>query len=221
MALREEIEAALAEAAAERGVRQLAIDGDEEVWVAGVAATDGDLEVRVGDRGPRRGLRRRRPDRAAMEALGFRDDMPDAWALFVPAGSGQAARGAAAAVSALTDGLGVPGDARAEVFFTQRGAKDLVAAVEALASGREEIAFVAAGRPAENILALVALGDRVRVQTIWPEGGELRLPGFEGEDVEQLSTREVDRDEAVAAAQVVLDARGVSAGDPLYIHLGA
>jgi hypothetical protein len=71
MGLREEIDAALAEAAAEGGVRQLAVDGDEEVWVAGVAATDGTLEVRVGDRGPRRGLRRWRPDRTVMEAQGF------------------------------------------------------------------------------------------------------------------------------------------------------
>jgi hypothetical protein len=39
----EEIEAAFGEAAAEGGVRQLSIDGDEEVWVAGVAATDGAL----------------------------------------------------------------------------------------------------------------------------------------------------------------------------------
>jgi hypothetical protein len=35
-----EIAAALAEAAAEGGVRQLAVNGDEEVWVAGVAAVE-------------------------------------------------------------------------------------------------------------------------------------------------------------------------------------
>jgi hypothetical protein len=110
MGLREEIEAAFAEAAANGGVRQLSIDGDEEVWVAGVAATDGTLEVRVGDRGPRRGLRRRRPDRAVMEAQGFRDRFHDAWILPVPPGAGQPARGAAAAVSALVGGLGVDAD---------------------------------------------------------------------------------------------------------------
>jgi hypothetical protein len=86
-------------------VRQLSIDGDEEVWVAGVAATDGTLEVRVGDRGPRR----RRPDRTVMEAQGFRDRFHDAWILPVPPGAGQPARGAAAAVSALVDVLW-PGD---------------------------------------------------------------------------------------------------------------
>ena len=73
MGLREQIEAAFSEAAAEGGVRVLSIDGDDEVWVAGLGATDGTLEVRVGDRGPRRGLRRRRPDPGAMRALGFRD----------------------------------------------------------------------------------------------------------------------------------------------------
>jgi len=125
MGLREEIEAALAAAAAD-GVQQLSIDGDEEVWVAGAAATDGTLEVRTGDRGARRGLRRRRADRSVMEAHGFRHNFYDVWVLPVPPGAGQAARGAAAAVSALVGGLGVEPDARAEVFFTQRGAKDLV-----------------------------------------------------------------------------------------------
>jgi hypothetical protein len=73
MGLREEIEAAFGEAAAEGGVRLLSIDGDDEVWVAGLGATDGTLEVRVGDRGPRRALRRRRPDEQAMRAQGFRE----------------------------------------------------------------------------------------------------------------------------------------------------
>jgi hypothetical protein len=144
MGLREEIEAALAEAAAEAGVRQLGIDGDEEVWAAGLGATDGTLEVRVGDRGPRRGLRRRRPDRTVMAAQSF-DRLDDAWFLPVPPGPGQAASGAAASVSALVDGLGVPADAHAAVFFTQRGAEDLVAAVDAIASGAEDIAFLAPG----------------------------------------------------------------------------
>src|SRR4051794_25002510 len=142
MGLREEIEAAFDEAAAEGGVRLLSIDGDEKVWVAGLVATDGTLEVRVGDRGPRRGLRRGRPDSTVMKAQGFREGFEDAWILALPAGAGQAARGAAAAVSALVDGLGVTADARAEVSFTQRGAKDLVAAVQALGSGQEEKVFV-------------------------------------------------------------------------------
>ena len=90
MGLREEIEAALGEAAADGGVRQLAIDGDEKVWVAGLVATDGTLEVRVGDHGPRRGLRRRRPDRGVLEAQGFRDSFEDAWILPLPPGAGQA-----------------------------------------------------------------------------------------------------------------------------------
>ena len=41
MGLREEIEAAFGEAAAEGGMRQLAIDGDDDVWVAALGATDG------------------------------------------------------------------------------------------------------------------------------------------------------------------------------------
>jgi hypothetical protein len=222
MGLREEIDAAFVEAAADRGVRVLAIDGDEEVWVAGVAATDGTLEVRVGDRGPRRGLRRPRPDRTVMEAQGFRDGFHDAWILPLPPGTGQAARGAAAAVSALVDGLGVEPDARAEVFFTQRGAKDLVAAVEALASGEEEIAFV---NPVggDNALGLVAVGDRIRVDVLWPgEGDEpLELPGFELDHEDRASVRTVERDEAVAAARGALAALGVDADGALFIHLGA
>jgi hypothetical protein len=49
MGLREQIAAALGEAAAEGGVRVLSNNGDDDVWVAGLAATDGTLEVRVGD----------------------------------------------------------------------------------------------------------------------------------------------------------------------------
>jgi hypothetical protein len=220
MGLREEIEAAFGEAAAEGAVRQLAIDGDEEVWVAGVVATDGTLEVRVGDRGPRRGLRRRRPDRSVMEAQGFRESFHDAWVLPVPPGAGQAARGAAAAVSALVDGLGVEPGARAEVFFTQRGAKDLVAAVEALSSGEEEVAFVdpVGG---DNALALVAVGDRIRVDALWPGDEPLELPGFEPDHDDRASVRTVERDEAVAAARLALEALGVDANAALFIHLGA
>jgi hypothetical protein len=222
MGLREEIEAAFGEAAAEGAVRQLSVDGDEQVWVAGVGATDGTLEVRVGDRGPRHGLRRRRPDRSVMEAQGFRDSFHDAWVLPLPPGAGQAARGAAAAVSALVDGLGVADDARAEVFFTQRGAKDLVAAVEALSSGAAEIAFV---NPVggDNALGLVAVGDRIRVDALWPGDGDepLELPGFEPDRDGRASVRTVERDEAVAAARAALAALGVDADGALFIHLGA
>ena len=219
MGLREEIEGALAAAAADGGVQQLSIDGDEDVWVAGVVATDGMLEVRVGDRGPRRGLRRRRADRSVMEAQGFRESFDDAWVLPVPPGVGQAAWGAAAAVSALVDGLGVEANARAEVFFVQRGAKDLVEAVEALSSGDEEIAFVdpVGG---DNVLALVADGDGVRVEVLWPSDEPLDVPGFELDGDERLSRRRVEPDEAVAAARTALDALGIGPGDRLFIHLG-
>ena len=222
MGLREEIEAALAAAATDGGVQHLSIDGDENVWVAGLAASDGTLEVRVGDRGPRRGLRRRRADRSVMEGQGFRASFHDAWVLPLPPGAGQAARGAAAAWSALVDGLGVEPDARAEVSFTQRGAKDLVDAVEALSSGEEEIAFVdPVGR--DNALALVAVGDRIRVDVLWPgEGDEpLDVPGFEPDHDEKVSTRTVERDEAVATARAALAALGVDADGALLIHLGA
>src|SRR4051812_20551620 len=114
MGLREEIEAAFGEAAAEDGVRVLAVDGDEKVWVGGLAATDGTLEVRVGDRGPRR-------------------------------------------------------------------------------------------------------GPRIRVEVLWPGDDPLELPGFELDGDEKLSRRQVDADEAVAAARTAL---GIGPGDPLLIHLG-
>jgi hypothetical protein len=220
MGLREEIEAALGEAAADGGVRQLAIDGDEEVWVAGVGATDGTLEVRVGDRGPRRGLRRRRPDDSVMHAQGFRDSFEDAWILPVPFGPGQAARGAAAAVRALVDGLGVADDAHAEVFFTQRGAKDLVAAVDAVASGADEVAYVNRLGGA-NAVSMVAVGERIRIEALWPDDEPLELPGFRLDRDDKLSTRDVEPGEAVAAARAALEALGISAGDPLFIHLGA
>jgi hypothetical protein len=218
--LREDIEAALGDAAAEGGVRQLAIDGDEKVWVAGVGATDGTLEVRVADRGPRHGLSRRRPDRDAMRALGFRDAMEDAWILPVPAGTGQAARAAAAAVSALVDGLGVADDARAEPFFTQRGAKDVGSAVQALSSGAEELAFVDRVGGG-NALTLMAVDGHIRVQALWPGDEPLELPGFRLDRDDKVSTRDVEPGEAVATAQSAWDALGVRAGDPLFIHLGA
>jgi hypothetical protein len=220
MGLREEIEAAFGEVAAEGGVRVLSIDGDEKVWVAGLVATDGTLEVRVGDHGPRRGLRRRRPDRGVLEAQGFRESFEDAWILPLPPGAGQAARGAAAAVSALIDGLGVAQDARAEVSFTQRGAKDLVAAVDALAGGSEEVAFLDRVAGA-NALSLAAVGDRIRVQALWPGDEPLELPGFELDRDEKISTRDVEPDEAVAATEVALRALGIGPDDPLFIHLGA
>jgi hypothetical protein len=47
------------------------------------------------------------------------------------------------------------------------------------------------------------------------------LPGFDHDDTERLSTCDVRRDEAVAAARTALDAHGVDAGGPPLIHLGA
>jgi hypothetical protein len=182
MALREEIEAAFGQAAAEGGARVLAVDGDDKVWLAGLAATDG-------------------------------------WILPLPPSAGQAARGAAAAVSALVDGLGVPRDAHAAVSFTQRGAKDLVAAVEALGSGREEKASVdPVGGP--NALAMVTVGERIRVQALWPGKEALELAGFELDPDRRVSTREVEPEQAVGAAEAALRALGIDAGDPLFIHLG-
>jgi hypothetical protein len=200
-------------------VRLLAINGDDEVWVAGLAATDGTLEVRVGDRGPRRGLRRRRPDEAAMQAQGFRNSFHDAWILPLPSGAGQAARGAAAALSALVDRLGVPADASAAVSFTQRGAKDLVAAVDALAGGAAKVAFVSPVG-GDNALSMVAIGDRIGVDVLWPGDDPLELPDPDPDRDEKISTRQVEPDEAVAAARTALGALGIGAGDPLLIHLG-
>ena len=46
MGLPEEIEDAFGEAVAQGGVRLLATDRDDVVWVAGLAATDGTLSTR-------------------------------------------------------------------------------------------------------------------------------------------------------------------------------
>ena len=154
-----------------------------------------------------------------MQAQGFRNSFHDAWILPLPPGTGQAARGAAAAVSALVDGLGVPADASAAVSFTQRGAKDLVAAVDALANGTETVGF-ASPVGGDNAVSMVAVGDRIRVEVLWPSDEPLELPGFDLDRDEKLSTRQVEPDEAVAAARTALDALGIGAGDPLLIHPG-
>ena len=121
MGLREEIEAAFGEAAAEGGVRVLAIDGDDEVWVAGLGATDGTLEVRVGDRGPRRGLRRGGPTRARCRPWAFATASTTRGSCRSRRHrTGGARRGRR--VSALVDGLGVRRRKRGGVF-TQRGAR--------------------------------------------------------------------------------------------------
>jgi hypothetical protein len=111
--------------------------------------------------------------------MGLREEIEAAFGeLPLPPGAGQAARGAAAAVNALVDGLGVPAAASAAVSFTQRGARDLVAAIDALTSGAEEVAFVSrvAG---PNAVDMVAVGDRIRVEVLWPGDDPLELPGFE------------------------------------------
>jgi len=158
-----------------------------------------------------------------MEALGFRKDAEhydDAWTLALSGGSQQASQGAAAAVSALR-ALGVSDDARGEVFFSQRGAPDLVSAVEAVRSGAEEVAGVDTGRGGPSIVTFNPLDDRIRVYSLWPDHEPLDLPGFEHVRDERLSFRDVEPDEAVAAAQAVLDAHPAGAERPLFIHLGA
>jgi hypothetical protein len=106
------------------------------------------------------------------------------------------------------------------VYFSQRGAEDLAGAVRALAGGDEEIAFVGAGRPAANLLALVVLDDGIRVDAIWPGRDPLDLPGFTANGEQRMSTRDVDPEDAVAAAQMVIDARGARDARPVFIHLG-
>ncbi|HEX6696654.1 MAG TPA: hypothetical protein VF080_07665 [Solirubrobacteraceae bacterium] len=58
---------------------------------------------------------------------------------------------------------------------------------------------------------------------LWPGDGEepLDLPGFEPDHDEKVSSRTVERDEAVAAARAALAALGVDADGALFIHLGA
>ena len=68
---------------------------------------------------------------------------------------------------------------------------------------------------------MVAEGDGIRVEVLWPTDEPLALPGFDLDDDEKLARRRVEPDEAVAAARTALDALGVGPGDPLLIHLGA
>jgi hypothetical protein len=58
------------------------------------------------------------------------------------------------------------------------------------------------------------------VEVPWPSDEPLELPGFDLDRDEKLSTRQVEPDEAVAAARTALDALGIGAGDPLLIHPG-
>jgi hypothetical protein len=53
-----------------------------------------------------------------------------------------------------------------------------------------------------------------------PDDEPLELPGFGLDRDDKVSTRDVEPGEAVAVAQSALDALGVRAGDPLFIHLG-
>jgi hypothetical protein len=72
----------------------------------------------------------------------------------------------------------------------------------------------------EAALADVAAEGGARVLSI--DGDEpLDLPGFDLDRDERLTTRDVDRDEAVAATEVALRALGIGPEDPLFIHLGA
>jgi hypothetical protein len=91
-------------------------------------------------------------------------------------------------------------------------------------SGRreEEVAFVSA-IAGGNAVSLGAAGDRIRVDGLWPGDGDepLELPGFEPDHDEKVSTRTVERDEAVATARAALAALGVDADGALLIHLGA
>ena len=67
---------------------------------------------------------------------------------------------------------------------------------------------------------MVAVGDRLRMDVLWPSDEPLELPGFDLDGDEKLSTRQVEPDEAVTAARTALEALGVGPGDPLLIHLG-
>jgi predicted dienelactone hydrolase len=106
------------------------------------------------------------------------------------------------------------------VFFSQRGARDLVAAVQALAGGQEHVATVDR-RSGPAVATLHAIGDRIRVFSICPDADPLDLPGFELDRDQQASKRDVDPDEAVAAVRAVLDAHPAGAERPLVIDFGA
>jgi hypothetical protein len=188
MALWEQIEPALEAALATCGVQQLVIDGDEKLWVAGLGALDGSLELRTGDRGARRGiLRRAQIDRAALEALGFSERV-DAWSLGLEPGPRLARRGAALLEQALTGALGAPRDARAEVDFERtglvpedRGAghrAHLEAAVRVWRERPSTWIAIEAGRPSRGCFDLGPHDDGVFMSVHPPEGSTLAIPGF-------------------------------------------
>ena len=70
------------------------------------------------------------------------------------------------------------------------------------------------------MVTLSPLGGRIRVRAVWPGSEPVDLPGFEPDRDERASWRDVDRDEAVAAARVVLEAHPEGVPRPRFIHLG-
>jgi hypothetical protein len=209
MALWQQIEPVLERVLATRGAQVLAIGGDTEVWVAGVAAVDGSLEIRTGDRGAKRGLRRKRIDRTALEALGLQRAFPDAWALGLEPAPLLARRGASLLEQALTHALGASHQARADVVFEQTGLISRDPGAPHREHLREAVAvcepdaaiMVSAGRPSRNCLDLVLNGDVATVSVV--DGDE----------------REVPVHEAAAVADALLhEDLGVRQDAPLFVH---
>jgi hypothetical protein len=230
MTLWEQIEPFLERALATRGVQLLAVDGDEELWVAGVAAVDGSLELRTGTSGAKRGmLRRHEIDRAAMAALGFSEAFGDAWALGLEPVPLLAPRGAAVLEQALTGPMSAHPDARVTLVLEETGPMDaapgaphlehLQAAVRVWEQDREARISVGAGRPSRNCLDLVLRDGTARLGVIPPEGADLAIAGFDADELgwpfAELGPGEVAR----AADTVLHQELGVREDDPLFVHL--
>jgi hypothetical protein len=227
MALWEQIEPLLERALATRGVQQFALDDDEAVWAAGLAAVDGSLEIRTGTRGAKRGpLRRHRVDRAALEAMAF-TEVIDAWALGLEPVPLLARRAAALLEQALTGPLRASPDGCVAVFFEQTGPEPgaapgaphlehLQAAVRVWE--QESGIMVAAGRPSRACLDLTLGGGTAQLNVIPPEGLELEIPGFRT-DESGWPVCDVPREEAAELADAVLHQElGVRQDEPLFVH---
>jgi len=227
----ESIEPALEAALDTRGSRTLTVDGDRELWVGGVAAVDGTLEIRTCDVGARRRLRRRPADAEAMRALGF-THAEDAWRQSLQPGARVAGRGAALVAQAITGPLRAGSASRADVVFEETGLvpggsppppdaahrEHLRAAVGAWDRDRSYRVNVDAGRPAHARLHLSCERPGVAGITIVAFGRPLEVPGFESDELGDL-WREVPVEEAADTADHVLHhALGVAEHDPLFLQ---
>jgi hypothetical protein len=228
--LRDRLEPHLRAAIDDRGVRQLVVDGDEAVWVAGVAAVDGGLDLRTGEHGPRRRLRRRPVDAAVLAALGFTLGI-DAWTRYLPP---PVLTGSAAGLleRVLVEGARVAPGAALELAHSLTGIVPGSAAVPAAAPHVEHLEAAVriwerepawtvhvAGRGQNCADLWLTGGGLAAVSVVTPPGATWEIEGF-APDWSGFPLREVPRAEAAGLVASVLRERfGLRDGDPLFVQL--